>query len=159
MKADLFKSIVARIVGPTLSEIGYEVDLNPPGYDFEGEVWFEKTLQEGIYVMIDFQPLEPELNILFEFAINLARNDYSCEVYRKKQTLPGYFLYERLGPWLWIKDRRDPEWRHDHWWHFIDEDALEGACLDALDKLLKYGIPYLEDLSSESPKLYLSQQS
>jgi hypothetical protein len=159
MKADLFKSIVARVVGPTLSELGYEVDLNPPGYDFEGEIWFEKMLQEGIYIMIDFQPSGIEPGDFLEFAINLTRNDYSYELRRKKHTLPGYCLDERLGPWLWIKDRRDPEYRHDYWWHFINEDALEKACLDALDRLLKYGIPYLEDLSSESPKLHLSQQS
>lgn len=61
----------------------------------------------------------------------------------------GYILHGRLASWLWIEDRLNPEWESDHWWHFRNEDELEGACCDALDKLLKYGIPWVENLASK----------
>ena len=152
MKADLFKSIVAEIVEPELSVFGYAIDLKPPGYDFEGNIWFEKMLQDGIYVMVDFQPRHMELNDLMDFAVNLARNSPMYAIYKNKQLSPKYLLEDRLASVLWIADRNHPEWESDHWWHFLNESELEQACLDVLDKLKEYGIPYLEDLNSKSPK-------
>ena len=102
--------------------------------------------------MIDFQPRNIELNDFMDFAVNLTRNGSIYRFYKNKQVLPEYLLEDRLASWLWIEDRHHPEWALDHWWHFLNEEELESACLDALDKILKYGIPYLEDLNSKSPK-------
>jgi len=153
MEAGLFKSIVAELVSPALSTLGYEIDFSPPGYDDEGAIWFEKKLQEGIYLVIDFQPRNIELNDFTDFAVNLYRNDPRYQVYKNKQILPGYLLFDRLASWMWIEDRHHPEWQSDYWWHFLNEEELKGACSDVLNKLLKYGVPYLEDLNSISPKM------
>jgi hypothetical protein len=150
IEASIFKAIVTEVVGSKLTELGYEANLQPP-QDEDGFVWFEKTLQEGVYIVIEFQPrgLAPEKFI--DFAVNLTRNYYS--VYQGQQIVPRYCLSERLAPWLWVENRSDTEWKADHWWHFLNESELRLACNDALDKLLKYGLPYLEDLNSKSWKL------
>jgi hypothetical protein len=62
----------------------------------------------------------------------------------------SYFLFEHLAPALWITDRQDSDWVSDFWWHFRDAGELEGVCEEALALLLKYGIPYVEDLRSSS---------
>ena len=150
MEATVFQSIVAKAFEPELLARGYEMDLDPPGYDWKGDIWFEKKLQEGIFVLINIQPSPIELNNFISFAINLERNSVGYQIYRERQTMPGYYLEERLASALWISNRHDPEWKSDHWWSFPNEETLEEACRDALGKLLKYGIPYLEDLNTKS---------
>ena len=83
MDAKLFKKIVARVIEPKLSALGYEMNLNPPGYDFEGDIYFEKWLQEGIHIVINFQPSFPEINKIIRFTVILARNHPSYEFIKK----------------------------------------------------------------------------
>lgn len=153
MNANRFQAVVSGVLKPTLVSQGYKIELNPPGYDEKGSIWFEKQLQEGIFVLIDIQPSPWQLDDFTRFAVNLVRNDPGYQMYRDWQTIPGYFLGERLASALWIDDRHDPKWESDHWWNFQNEKTLEKACQDALEKLLKYGIPYLEDLSTKSLRI------
>jgi hypothetical protein len=142
-----FKSVVANVAGLELLELGYDIDINPS----EGEdlVWFRKTLQPGIRVVIEFQGRGVAPNDVIDLAVNLTRNHYD---YDREDILPGYSLSARLAAWLWIENRLAPQWEGDHWWHFLNEEELENACLDALDKLLKYGIPWVENLASKRPR-------
>jgi hypothetical protein len=146
MKVHHFKTVVANVANVELLKAGYDGDINPP----EGEdlVWFRKTLRPGIHVVIEFQGSGVALKDVADFAINLTRNHYD---YDREDILPGYSLSARLASWLWIEDRLNPQWESDHWWHFLNEEELENACLDALDKLLKYGIPWVENLASTRP--------
>ena len=153
MNSEQFKSIITNIIQPKLASLGYNVENNPPGSDENGDIWFEKTLREGIFVVIHFQPRFLNKNEIVDFAVNLARNSPSYDIYRNRIGLSGYWLDERLASWLWIDDRSNPEWRSDYWWHFLDETELENSCFDILDKLLNFGIPFLEDLDTKSPKM------
>lgn len=150
MLTSVFQSVVAKVFESELAARGYEMDLDPPGYDWKGHIWFEKRLEEGIFVLVNIQPSLIVLNNIVSFAINLERNSTGYQMYRERQVLPGYYLEERLASALWISDRHDPEWKPDHWWSFPNEESLEAACQDALEKLLQYGIPYLEDLNTKS---------
>ena len=149
MKISLFKSTVARIVEPELQPLGYEMDFDPLE-DFEGDIHFDKTLQDGIYITIHFQPSELGSDHVVDFAVNLTRNWYTNKI-SKEQMLSGYRLHCRLAAFLWIQDRFDPEWEGDHWWHFLTEQDLEAACRNVLEKLFHYGIPWAEDLDSSNP--------
>mgnify|MGYP006885820301 CR=1 FL=1 len=157
MKSEQFKSIITKIVEPELAILGYNVDRNPPSYDEPGDIWFEKIIHDSIFIVIDFQPswLAPDHTV--DFAVNLARNNPSYDVYRKRKGSPEYLLDERLAPWLWTQDRNDPKWKIDYWWHFLNETELENSCRDVLDKLQKFGIPFLENLASKSPKSWYSR--
>ncbi|MCA9955188.1 MAG: hypothetical protein H6657_30580 [Ardenticatenaceae bacterium] len=152
MFASVFQSVVAKVFESELAARGYEMDLDPSGYDWKGNIWFEKRLNEGIFVLVHIQPSGIENNFV-SFAVNLDRNTFGLEMYRERQIFRGYFLNERLASALWISDRHDPEWKTDYWWSFPNEESLEAACQDALEKLLKYGIPYLEDLNTKSLRI------
>jgi hypothetical protein len=145
MNLHRFKSIVANVASPELLKLGYAIDVNPS----EGEdlVWFRKTLQSGIRVVVEFQGSGIAPNDVIDFAVNLTRNYYDRE-----DIPPNYLLVDRLASWLWIENRLDPQWESDHWWHFLNEEELEHSCLDALDKLLKHGVPWVENLASKQPR-------
>lgn len=149
MKASTFQTIVAKNFEPQLTSLGYKMNLDPPGFDKRGNIWFEKKLQEGIFILIFIQPSPFRSNKFISFAVNLIRNDPAYREVCGWTTVPGYFLDQRLASILWISDRHDPEWESDYWWSFPNEEVLEEACQDALEKLLKYGVPYLEDLTTK----------
>ena len=152
MEPSRFKTTLAKLVEPELAPLGYEINLDPPGFDEQGHVWFERTLDKGVCIIIYFQPYPLGLENFIRFAVNLTRNSFLCEErYGGKQHY-GYYLFERLAPWLWIEDRYNPEWSSDYWWHFRNVEELESACQDAVEKLLQYGISFLEDLTSRSLK-------
>jgi hypothetical protein len=102
--------------------------------------------------------MHPEVQDFFDFTVNLIRNSAFCDNYVKTPEYRRYQIYQRLAPYLWIDSAEDPKYRDDwwvfpnttdYWWHFLNAEELQLACLDALDKLLKFGIPYLEDLNSK----------
>jgi hypothetical protein len=48
----------------------------------------------------------------------------------------------------------DPGGRNtDQWWHFTTIETLQKELLDIYDKLINFGIPYLEDLNSKDVEL------
>ena len=47
MEATVFQSIVAKAFEPELLARGYEMDLDPPGCDWKGDIWFEKNYRKG----------------------------------------------------------------------------------------------------------------
>jgi hypothetical protein len=153
MNATEFVSRIKEVFGPELNSRGYKEILSATMYDEEGDVLFEKKLQDGIFIVINVQPSPRNLNDFNRFAINLVRNAPGYRRYLNWQTIPGYFLNERLASALWITDRTDPEWESDHWWSFANEEQFEKACSDALAQLIEYGISYLEDLNTKSLRL------
>lgn len=143
-----FKAVIVNIAKPELAALGYVAELRPPAHREDGYLWFKKRLAEDICIIIEFQPSSLDVSEIFEFAVNLIRNTAHCDNYVRTLEYLRYQIYRRLAPALWMGDPANSEHRFDYWWHFLDANELEAACLDALAKLRKYGIPFLEDLDS-----------
>jgi hypothetical protein len=153
-----FKAIVVNTIEPQLTALGYKTDIQPPRISEDGFVQFKKRLTGDICIIIEFQPKNPETADFFHFTVNLVRNSAHCDNYVKTPEYLRYQIYQRLAPYLWINSAEEPQYRDDwgsfpsmgdYWWHFLNAEELQSACLDALDKLFKFGIPYLEDLNSK----------
>jgi hypothetical protein len=153
-----FKTVVVNTIETQLSALGYEPDIQPRGLIDDGHIRFKKKLAGDICIIIWFQPMHPEIPDFFDFAVNLIRNAPFCDNYVKTPEYHHYQIYQRLAPYLWIDSAEELQYRDDwgsfpsmgdYWWHFLNAEELQSACLDALDKLLKFGIPYLEDPNSK----------
>ena len=138
-----------KILQIPLRELGYEFD--PSNHDGWGHFRFEKKMQQPVtmFYVIEFQPrgFHSE-DDLFDTAVNLYRST-SRERYKLGKPIKGgpeQIWSLRLNPHLWGGTwTRSME---DEWWHFLSAEEVEIAYKDILEKLKKYGIPFLEDPKS-----------
>ena len=133
----------AKIIQKPLEPLGYKLVEDPPRKSFE--FWFEKepSSAENLYRIIEFQPSGFGRTDLFELAINLMRRSYRDYDNPPKDFVRTGVLHMRLAPQLWEKGNT----AMDNWWHFTSVNELRDCYADVLDKLIKYGIPYLEDIN------------
>lgn len=122
-----------KLLSNSLQELGYVLNPSPPE-SIRDEFWFENRTNDPAYKIIEFQPSGFDETDLFDMAVNLG---YGI---KPDNPLDYDFFRQRLASWLW-----DLEGALDGWWHFTTIEEVQVAYLDILDKLLKYGIPYLEN--------------
>ena len=102
-----------------------------------------------IFYVVEFQPsgFHPD-DDLFDIAVNLYRSTRRERHKLGKRTEggPGQIWALRLNSHIW---RGAPlESRDGTWWHFLLVEEVRAAYEDILEKLKKYGIPFLEDPKS-----------
>jgi hypothetical protein len=145
---DIARSVIiheAQIaLGPTLNEKGYFLDDIPPGgagdipesiWDF----WFVKrpVPPDEVYHTISIVPTGASEDDLFNMNVHLHRSTYLLSA----GPSPGKkrLFFGPLG--MYFLDRI----QRPHPWHFVTIEELRAEYADILDRLLRYGIPLLEN--------------
>ncbi len=135
-----------ELMGEPLNHLGYSLRDQPPvmGEEF----WFEKPGKTELDKdrVIEFQPSGFSSEDLFELAINFMKGNLIKGIDdrsdpRKVLIWNKLDYVVRLAPRIWDASSSLP----DYWWHINTHDKLIIACQDILDKLLSWGIPFLED--------------
>jgi hypothetical protein len=144
-----FKQGLLEFAGPRLRAVGYEYDDALRDRDLT--YGFRKPLGGDVHALILFQRQQYEERPRgLGFTINLIR----CKTSDPAQWhLGGYegFLNQRLSAVLWLVYGLRIYSNIDHWWIPVREEEIETQFADALDKLEKYGIPWLKDPKSKIP--------
>jgi hypothetical protein len=131
-----------QIMELPLKELGYQYSIKKfEHWDFG---FYKRSSKFNLYLHIDFQPSGFDLDDIFDLAVNLIRNTK-----RDLHTLPPPIhrnepvvrFSNRLSPILYKSGRREG----DHWWHFTTIEEARSELNDIYQKLVKFGIPYLED--------------
>jgi len=141
-----FISVADSIFTKELKIYGYKFVPDPKIYDEPTNIWYvNHNKADNMNRIIDIHTVGYDIDVVYEMAVNLCRwttlwgtND--------KTHYPRQFNFVRLAPFIW-----DNEGSSDQWWHFRDKEELEKNCLDALEKIINYGIPFLSDPDSKSP--------
>jgi hypothetical protein len=134
-----------RSLTPSLSNLGYELIVES-GVDEHGLIFLymkEPGSTDSLYRLFSLQPSGLDVNDLFDLAVNLSRWTSRSGPGPEKDHYPRQIANVRLAPCL-----SEMGEAMDYWWHFISEDELHNVCEDILDKIIKYGIPFLEDPES-----------
>ena len=137
-----------NILQEPLQQLGFTFQTTPPEFSAK-EFWFEKQSQavEGMFIIVEFQPSGFGPEEWFQMAINLyrrfTRDKFVTE--NKPKGMPDPIWAVRLSPSLWDNSG---EGAMDYWWHFVSVEDLQEAYQDALEKIIHYGIPFLENPNS-----------
>lgn len=153
-----FRQALRRVVASALEPRGYRLIDEPEGYKgVVGGVYmmfFQKRLWEDTYGSIGFRVLplymEPQ-------EAKLWRQAFGVVMYRHRGTVPqppdfeGNNIDVSLAYLMWtILDVKVYGSGH-HEWGFSTEEELEDALQDAVENLVAYGLPWLEDPSTQDP--------
>ena len=156
-----FRKILVQIVEPSLLPLGYEFVGSLPDKPDSAEnipsmSFFRKRLWEDVFGFVSFQKLNmhaalPGEKFAQSFNVDLWRNKgpqphhgYGSNEYRNWLLVP-------LGQLLWaVLDIKVYSWQY-HTWGFSTPDDLSRQLRDAVEKLLEYGIPWLENPESKNP--------
>jgi len=144
-----FKKTLLRIVKPTLELLGYEF-VEIPGWS-PGVFLFRKRLWDNVYAFVNFWVHPISYPPSFSFTVDLIRN-------QGDEPKPACVDHEicldlRLGHVLKSYYKLDFYPYGDHWWEYSSRDELDTQIRDALEKLVTYGLPWLEDPASRRPGL------
>ncbi len=137
------------ILQQPLQQLGFTFEPSPPVWSYE--FWFEKRSKAvgEIFVIIEFQPDGFGANELFKTAINLyrlyRRSDRDGFSRKQPKGKTDQLWDIRLAPCLWDNSGKGAI---DYWWDFASEADLQVAYQDALEKIIHYGIPFLENPKS-----------
>ncbi len=133
-----------RVLQEPLAKLGFAFEPSPPALWLE--YWFEKRARavSDMYTIIEFQPRGFGRDELFDLTVNLHRRVDRNQLGRGLTAGPAQIWAVRLGSYFWDKQDRSSE----QWWHFTSVEQLRQAYDDILGKLVKYGIPFLEDPGS-----------
>ena len=138
-------AIADQILSPELEKFGYYLDPNP---DTDERGWNFEYVQapsniDDMYRIVSFQPNGFGVHDFFDIAVNLSRSRGRGGIGIGENADAKEIPYVRLAPCLWQE-----RGAMDYWWHFISEGELEEAYRDILEKLLRAGIPFLNDPDS-----------
>jgi hypothetical protein len=151
-----FRQALMKFAAPRLRELGYEYsDVLKDRNIIYG---FHKRIGNHIQTIILFQRHQHREHASgYGFTVDLVR----CKTDTIEQWHQGWYegaLRVRLGSVLQFVYSLDIP-HYDYWWNPINDDQLRRTFQDVLDKLERYGIPWLEDLESRDPwKLSVVQQ-
>jgi hypothetical protein len=136
---------IKRVIKPALEPRDYL--LSSPPVTRKDRIWFvkEPRLDDSLYRIIEFQPSGIAQNEITRAAINLARRSYFDFDYPPEGAIRKGSFHVRLTPWLW--EEKNP---HDDssWWYVYPPEEWGDKLNDMLAKIIKYGIPFLEDINS-----------
>jgi len=151
-----FKRTLLKVASPSLQSLGYEfVEL--PEWAGVGSFFFRKHLGNNVYAFISFDLLRwhPSSSgaesMPRRFRVTLWRNigdqpklGYGDDSYEGWLNVPlSYLLWAMLG----IKVYPSQYYQ----WEFFTSENLEVQLRDAVEKLVQYGIPWLENPASRNP--------
>ena len=110
-------------------------------------IWFmkEPTSNDPLFRIVEFQPSGFSRKEITRVAINLARRSYFDFDYPPEGAMQKSDLHVRLTPWLWGEGK---PYVDDNWWYVNPLDELDDKLNDMLAKIIKYGIPFMEDMNS-----------
>lgn len=147
-----FKKALLDFVAPRLRAIGYEYD--DALRDRELVYGFWKHLGDDIHALILFERQQyEERPVGHGFTISLVR----CKTTDLAQWHRSGYDYEGFLDWRLpivlslVYGLGSAHSYDDHWWIPAKEEEIEAQFADALDKLERYGIPWLEDPKSKIP--------
>jgi hypothetical protein len=109
---------------------------------------FYKKLDIDLYVYIEFQPDGFSIDDIFDLAVNLIRSATRHLNLPEPPILhndPVIRFVNRLSPRIYMPGGKET----DHWWHFLTIDDVRADLQDIYEKLINFGIPHLEDLTSK----------
>ena len=129
-----------RLIEDSLSKLGYSFEERPLGVI--DEFWFVKkpSVKDGMFHIVEFSPSGFSENDLFEMRVKLIRRNFHDPYSKPSDISPRLELDVPLAPNLW-QSGGDKYYR----WHFVSLSDVRKAYKDVLDKLIEYGIPFLED--------------
>lgn len=151
-----FQAALKKFVVPGIAPLGYQ-KIRLPNLRGAGVTFFRKHLFDDIYAYIQFQlgrwaaaPLGVP-PIPRSFKIILIRNigDEPDPIPRE---YPDYLIMP-LSSVLWVAlGIYKYEWQY-HEWKFFTKEELQDQLELAMDDLISYGIPWLEDMNSRNTLL------
>ncbi len=131
-----------------------EKPLNELGYQFQEELFdienwcfgfIKKSDELNLYLYLDFQPWGFNPDFLFGLYINLVRtrsDNLNYPDFVQTSLVEKYYI--RMDPMYFEKEYKGEGWS----WQFATDEEAKQELLDALEKIVAYGIPYLEDPTS-----------
>jgi hypothetical protein len=136
---------IKRVIKPTLEAKDYLLSLPPATR--KSMIWFVKEPRPDDMLLrfVEFQPSGLSPNQITRVAINLARRSYVDFDYPPEGAIRKGDLYVPLTPWLWKEKNADPD---SPWWYIHPLDELDARLNDMLEKIIDYGIPFIEDVNS-----------
>jgi hypothetical protein len=133
-----------------LTKSVFEIPMKELGYlynnDFVGTGWdfafVKQSKNSDIFFMINMQPEGFSAIDLFDMTVNFLRcNNLDGQIDLTRTSSMSCFLIrittclQYLGYGI----------KKDLWWHFLNEEEAITGLQDMLDKIIIYGIPFLED--------------
>jgi hypothetical protein len=152
-----FRQALLKFAAPRLRVLGYE--YSDALRDRSVVYGFHKRIGNDIQTIILFQRHQYEEHASgYDFTVELIR----CKTDTIEQWHQGWYegaLRVRLGSvLLFVYGLQIPH--YDYWWNPANTEQLGETFQDVLDKLERYGIPWLEDPESQDPwKLSATQRS
>lgn len=153
-----FRQRLIRTVFPCLLPLGYDLVKRPESVGI-GMFFFGKHLYDDIYSFVSFQlmrwhpPPVRAAPVPRRFQVSLLRNRGPQPHYGHGSGENCYknWLYMPLDQLLWtVLDVKVYSSQY-HEWKFFTSEELETQLQDAAEKLIQYGIPWLENPESENP--------
>lgn len=146
-----FAEALLKFAAPRLRAAGYE--YQDALRDRSVLYGFCRNLKGDIQALIFFQKHQyNESPVGYEFTVNLVRCQTKDLTHWERGRYEG-FLNNRL-PWvLWFIYELRIYPSSDHWWTCANEGQVRDELVDAVDKMVWYGIPWLEDLNSRVPDI------
>jgi len=147
MRMITFKQALIESVAPRLKLLGYE--YNDALRDRNLRYGFYKLLDNGVYVLIMFDRQQREERPLgYGFTVELIR----CKTANlEKWSYSDILVSGRLSLIIWFVFGLQIYSQYDYWWIPTKADELVEQFSDVIDKLEKYGIPWIEDTDSIEP--------
>lgn len=141
-----FESSLLDQVAPRLKALGYAYDAR---LRVEDELFgFCKPLGHDVQAVIQFQRQSGVTTD--NFTVNLIRTQAS-EIQPRQYDAGAEAHAARLGYVLWyvygLRDYPTSDW----WWTMSDAAQHEAALRDAAEKIVRYGVPWLEDSAAPKP--------
>jgi hypothetical protein len=129
-----------RILGDPLSNLGYTLEKKP--YEELHEFWFiqKPNIRNSTFHIIEFAPSGFSDKNLFQMGIHLIRRNFHDPLMKPSDIPPRLELHVPLAPNLW-QSGGEKFYR----WHFVSLSEARKAYEDILEKLIKWGTPFLED--------------
>ncbi|MBN1935382.1 MAG: hypothetical protein JW934_11990 [Anaerolineae bacterium] len=159
-----FKKKLVQVVVPQLELLGYTWANLPRGWSGAGIFLLQKNLGDDIYGSVSFQlmrwhpPLSQETSLPRSFAVGLWRHIGMQPRYGYGNEASSHINWINnmpLSQLLWcVLDAKVYEWQY-YEWKFYTSDELVAQLQDAVEKLVQYGIPWLEN--PESSEVQFSQ--
>lgn len=123
--------------------------LNTMGYTYLDQLesdsstyWFSKDLGNTTQAVVSFQQQQHHHDTSeLGFAVNVGRHS----TIQKVIAYPGSGLMMRLPYLLWAYYGLRFYAKPDHWWSYTNTEERQTALDDALTKLVRYGLPWLEN--------------
>jgi hypothetical protein len=145
MRGD-FEASLLNYIAPRLQPLGYAYDTR---LRLDEELFgFRKSLDNDVQAMIQFQRQDDP--VIDRFTVNLIRVQAS-EVQPRLYGDEASARAARLNYVLWFVYGLGEYPVSDFWWTASDASQREAVLNDVAEKIVRYGVPWLENLDASKP--------